>query len=401
MKDIKLEFNAKALPMYAFSVKKGRKTFELQAFDGYLTVSVQYDYARRPLCLNSEVGAGDQFELVLMDHRIELYRNGALKDEEWPAGERLFDIGDEFISNIEISCSEYQMKNEIPPRVISTFENAEGWYPGEGVFVGDCMPYTNQNEYHVLYLKDRHHHGSKWGLGAHQWEHISTKDFKTWSVHPMAVPISKSWEGSICTGSWISSGERQYLYYTVRRGRGIPAPICRSVSLDGYIFEKDNDFSFTLSKRYSQSSARDPKIFKGADGLFHMLLTTRLVKEQKGCLAHLISLDLDTWTDKGEPIFINSDSEEPECPDYIHFGGWYYLIYSLQGRARYMYSRDPFGPWKMPEENIIPCAGVPKGAIWGDKIIFAGFKGMGGYGGSMTLRSAIASENGELVFQDL
>ena len=28
MKDIKLEFNAKALPTYAFSVKKGRKTFE-------------------------------------------------------------------------------------------------------------------------------------------------------------------------------------------------------------------------------------------------------------------------------------------------------------------------------------------------------------------------------------
>ncbi len=401
MQNIKIMFDITELPIYAVSYKNGRKTFEIQAFDGMLTASVQYDYTRSPLSLSSNADIGDRFEIILMDHRIELYVNGELKDEEWPAGNRLFDCKDSFVPDIKIGVTEYFKKDDNIPDVISSFENAEGWYPGNGVFVGDCMPYRKDDEYHVLYLKDRRHHRSKWGLGAHQWEHISTADFKTWSVHPMAVPISESWEGSICTGSWIRNEETEYLFYTVRRGRGLPAPIRRSVSKDGYHFKKDDNFSFTVSDRYNASSARDPKVFKGEDGLFHMFLTTRLVKENRGCLAHFTSSDLHNWSDTGTPIFVNKDEEEPECPDYIYHNGWYYLIYSLQGRARYMFSEKPFDGWREPKDPIIPCAGVPKGALWGDRIIFAGFKGMGGYGGCMTFRAAAASENGELVFMNL
>ena len=59
MNKIKLSFGVSAMPMYAVFIKNGRKTLEVQAFDGYITVSVQYDYARRPLSLNSEFSAGD------------------------------------------------------------------------------------------------------------------------------------------------------------------------------------------------------------------------------------------------------------------------------------------------------------------------------------------------------
>lgn len=401
MKSIKITFNTASLPMYGVSHKNGRKTLEIQAFDGVLSVSVQYDYTRNPLPLSSAVQEGDRIEVVLMDHRIELYVNGGLKDENWPCGNRLFELGDYFIPELNLETKEYFEDDPEEPTVVSTFEDAEGWYPGNGVFVGDCMPYRRDDEYHVLYLKDRRHHGSKWGLGAHQWSHISTRDFKSWSVHPMAVPISESWEGSICTGSWIRNEETEYLFYTVRRGRGLPAPICRSKSRDGYHFEKDRDFYITLPSRYNGSSARDPKVFKGVDGLFHMFLTTRLVQEQKGCLAHFVSTDLENWSDTNVPIYVNKDEEEPECPDYIYYNGYYYLIYSLQGRARYLISKDPFENWREPKDPIIPCAGVPKGALWGDRIIFAGFKGMGGYGGCMTFRAATACENGELVFTDL
>jgi prophage maintenance system killer protein len=178
-------------------------------------------------------------------------------DEEWPCGERLFDIDDEFVGNADIQVTEYLLQETKLPSVISTFENAEGWYPQNGVFVGDCMPYVKDGEYHVLYLKDRHHHKSKWGMGAHQWEHISTKDFKTWSVHPMAVSITSEEEGSICTGSWIRDGKREYLYYTVRRKRGLPAIIARSVSEDGYHFEKDKSFGSSIGAIYQTAFGKD------------------------------------------------------------------------------------------------------------------------------------------------
>ena len=399
--NVKIEFIVEKLPLYFVSHKEGRKTFEVEAFDGVLTASVQYDYERRPLSLNGEISVGDSVEVILMNHRIELYINGELKDEEWPAGNKLFEMEDIFVPEVKVAVSEYVEKNEEFPAVISGFENAEGWYPGNGVFVGDCMPYRRNDEYHVLYLKDRHHHKSKWGLGAHQWEHISTADFKKWDIHPMAVPITDASEGSICTGSWIKHGDKEYLYYTVRMGRGIPAPIRRSVSNDGYHFEKDTDFGFAISERYHQASARDPKVICGEDGLFHMFLTTSLIGENKGCLAHYVSKDMEKWEDFGEPIYIAPSTDQPECPDYFKYNGRYYLIFSLKGRAHYMVSDKPFGNFVMPDEPIIPCSSVPKCAEWNGKLIFTGFKGIGGYGGTMTFKAATSKENGELVFEDL
>ncbi|MBQ9085577.1 MAG: hypothetical protein IJY47_00145 [Clostridia bacterium] len=398
---IKIAFEAEKLPFYFVSHKDGRKTFEAQAFDGILTVSVQYDYDRRPLSLNGEINDGDRVEIILLNYRIELYMNGELKDEEWSAGNRLFEIGDVFVPGVNVKVSEYFEKSADSPDVLASFENAEGWYPGGGVFVGDCMPYRRGDEYHVLYLKDRHHHKSKWGLGAHQWEHISTKDFKTWTIHPMAVPITDASEGSICTGSWIKHGDKEYLYYTVRMGRGIPAPIRRSVSYDGYHFEKDRSFGFTISGKYCTASARDPKVVKGDDGLFHMFLTTALIKEEKGCLAHYISKDMETWEDFGEPIYISLSTDQPECPDYFQYNGKYYLVFSLKGKAHYMVSDQPFEDFVMPKDPIIPCASVPKCAEWEGRLIFVGFKAIDGYGGSMTFKAATSDENGTLVFDEL
>ena len=400
MKNLKINFNITAPTFYAVAVKGGRKTFEIQYFDGVLTVSTQYDYDRRPLNLTCEASGGEA-TVILTDHRIELYLNGKLQDEEWPAGNRLFDISDGFMTEENVSVTEYTEEPKELPSVIGELTNAEGWYPGNGVFVGDCMPYTRDGEYHVLYLKDRHHHGSKWGLGAHQWEHISTSDFKKWSIHPMAVPITDPTEGSICTGSWIRNGATEYLYYTVRRGRGIPAPICRSISDDGYHFKKDAGFGFTVSDRYHAASARDPKVIKGEDGLFHMLLTTSLLSAGKGCLAHYTSADMETWQEVGEPIYIAPDAAQPECPDYFQFCGRYYLIFSLHGKAHYMVSDHPFHGFREPQNSIIPCESVPKCALWGDRLIFTGFKRMGGYGGSLTFKAATADQNGEFIYEAL
>ena len=195
MKNVKISFKLDRMPCYAISFKNGRKTLDMQAFDGEMSFDVQYDYDRRPLRMSAKVKENDSVEIILLPYRTELYVNGVLTDEEWPSGNRLLELGDEIVSGIGIRAEEYSAPEKNEPSVIAEIENADGWYPGNGVFVGDCMPYRRGEEYHVLYLKDRHHHGSKWGLGAHQWEHISTKDFKKWQVHPMAVPITDPSEG--------------------------------------------------------------------------------------------------------------------------------------------------------------------------------------------------------------
>ena len=248
--NIKIAFEIKSLPMCVSSCKKDEKSLEIKAEPDSISIFLRYDWKEKPLILNGEIAVGDRVEVILLDYIIELRINGKTVDEEWPSGNALFTLGDEIKPDMGVCVTEYIQEETEEPSVLYTFENAQGWRPGGGVFVGDCMPYRRGDEYHVLYLKDRRHHGSKWGMGAHQWAHISTKDFKVWQAHPMAVPITKPWEGSICTGSWIQGNGKEYLYYTIRRS-GMPALISRSVSSDGYHFKKDERFGFTLSEKYN------------------------------------------------------------------------------------------------------------------------------------------------------
>ena len=57
MKNISVTFKIDSLPAYAIAHKEGRKTFEMQAYDGEAEVSVAYDYHRRPLTLRAAVKA--------------------------------------------------------------------------------------------------------------------------------------------------------------------------------------------------------------------------------------------------------------------------------------------------------------------------------------------------------
>lgn len=371
--------------------------------NGELDIAVKYDFYDKPqLHLSSRAKCGDRIRVHFLPYRLELYVNDILSDEEWPAGDHYLNTYPIIDNGCSLSVYESKISKKCEPAVLDEFQNAEGWQPEANVFVGDCMPYCHDEVYHVLYLKDRHHHRSKWGKGAHQWSHISTEDFINWKIHPMAVEIDDPAEGSICTGSWIYNGAKHYLFYTVRMCDGSPAQICRSVSDDGYHFEKDKSFKFTLSEKYTAQSARDPKIIKDASGLFHMILTTSLCDSKLGCLAHLISSDLDQWQELDEPLYIASeDMGEPECPDYFYKDGFYYLVYSLLGKGYYLYSQMPFTGWQLPNDPIIPCKSVPKAAIWNDRLIFTGFDGKGKYAGTMTFLEAVVKENGLLAFKEL
>ena len=363
--------------------------------DGILTVEARYTANERSLVLRGEAKPGDTACLTLRDYRIELAVNGIQTDEEWPFGDALFTDG-ELTENTPVTVGELPVDPEVPA-FCGSFTDAEGWYPGNGVFVGDCMPYSDGERYHVLYLKDRHHHGSNWGKGAHQWAHISTTDLVHWDVHPMAVEIDDPAEGSICTGSWIFVNGVHQLYYTVRMSDGSSAPIRRSLSKDGYHYEKDKDFRFLLSDRYTGASARDPKVVMAEDGTMHMFVTTTLRAEGKGCLVHLTSEDGDNWHEIGE-IYVSPDRDEPECSDYFALNGRYYLIFSHHGSGQYRISDKPFSDWKEPAEKSIPCHSVPKAAIWHNRIIFAGFKRVNGYAGYLTFLEAIPDENGEMQY---
>ena len=246
-------------------------------FDGKkLSFELFYDFSSEPLRLTADAERGDAVRLTVSPVRIGLYVNNALLDEEWSCGNGYLSTACVQSGTFAVHISMGELKQfELPEQLRSGIKACELRKPG--VNIGDCMPYSDENgdgRYHLFYLLDRHHHRSKWHLGAHQWAHVSTEDFLHWDEHPMALPVTEPWEGSICTGSIIKSGNLWYAWYAVRMFDHSPARLSCAVSKDIMQFEKTGEY-FTMPERYEPIGARDPKPFF-ACGQYHMLVTTRL-----------------------------------------------------------------------------------------------------------------------------
>jgi len=248
------------------------------------------------------------------------------------------------------------------------------YFTPEGEFyVGDCMPFWHDGVFHLYYLLDQEHHKARGGLGCHQWAHASTRDLVHWEHHPLALPVEHEWEGSICTGS-VYWHEGLYCAFYATRMPNWDQHLCLAASEDGIHFEKAASNPFASPEAgYSPKHYRDPVVFRDeSTGLFHLLASAELehyaIPERGGCLAHLVSADLRDWRLE-EPFLIPGYMGIPECPDYFEWNGWYYLIFSNYGVARYRRSRNPLGPWEAPPVDSFdgPMSRVMKTAQFGGK----------------------------------
>ena len=268
------------------------------------------------------------------------------------------------------------------------------------------MPFSHGGLFSFFYLLDEGHHKGLGGLGGHQWALATSSDLAHWKHHPLAIPISAEWEGSICTGSVLYHQGCYYAFYATRR-RDYTQHLSLAVSRDGLTFEKTepNPF-FSPPAGYSPFHFRDPFAFRDRSGQFHLLVTACLEESELagrgGCLAHLKSDDLKTWT-MSEPFFIPGTPDVPECPDLFEWGGWYYLIYSSGLTAHYRMSRSWKGPWQHPGIDTFegPAARVMKTASWGERRIGAAWIGErmeGGFawGGQAVFRELIQRGDGTL-----
>ena len=406
-----------------FEVKNGRtvissaeQTACMICFEGRLRIELFYDFDTEPLRLTAEAEPGNAARVLIDPVRIALYVNGNLLDEEWPCGKSPLTRGCQPNGDfpVEIKVTEHVMNNEPPSVIRSGIATDQIRRPG--VNIGDCMPYSDETggdgRYHLFYLYDRHHHRSKWRLGAHQWAHVSTLDFNTWDEHPMAVPITQPWEGSICTGSVIRSGDLWYAWYAVRMADHSPARLTCAVSEDLIRFKKEDEY-FLIPEAYEPIGARDPKLFFYG-GQYHMLVTTRLQSDGSGCLAHLTNekLSISGWKDAGCIMrwhdYCAPDSPDrkqtPECADWFRIGATFYLVFGIGSVSRYLYSCKPFGPWTYPENSTIPCGAVPKSTVLPgtNRRVFMGFRSEGGgYAGSPCAAEAFQNSDGTLRFEEM
>ncbi len=218
-----------------------------------------------------------------------------------------------------------------------------------------------------------------------------------WTEHPLAIPITRESEGSICTGSVFFHDKTYYGFYATR-GMDRAEKLSLATSSDGIHFTKTEPNPFLAPGPQYTKDFRDPFVFADEkSGLFHLIVSTVLKEGHRGCLAQYTSSDLKQWVEV-EPFLVEGN-ETPECPDYFKWNGWYYIIYSNGGVAHYRMSKQSLGPWEHPNVDMIDGAGarVMKTAPFtGNRRIGAAFLAPKGYAGWSVFRELIQNEDGTL-----
>lgn len=181
------------------------------------------------------------------------------------------------------------------------------------------------------------------------WGHYTSEDLVHFRYQGAPVLPDREFDrDGAYSGCAIGLGDRLYLFYTgnvkeegehdyVLSGRG--ANVIRMTSLDGIHFE-DKRCILTNEDYPAECTChvRDPKVYKGKDGAYHMVLGARL-RGDRGAILLYRSQDLEHFIYEGMHMTEKDFGYMWECPDIFTLDGHRVLSVSPQGVAseRYRY----------------------------------------------------------------
>lgn len=207
------------------------------------------------------------------------------------------------------------------------------FYKPAAGYVGDPMPFFDPvtKDFKVLYLQD--YRPNPAGTYHPIWA-VSTKDGANYESLGEIISCGGLMEqdAAIGTGSTVYN-ENDKLYYTFYTGNKYQPTandhgqvVMYATSPDFKTWTKSKTFFLRgADYGYARNDFRDPFVFKGDDGKWHMLVST--VKNGKGSIADFVSDDLKSWNDNGVFMTMMWDRFY-ECPDVFKMGDWWYLVYS-------------------------------------------------------------------------
>lgn len=180
-----------------------------------------------PLAMLKRPSGKHEIVLHFSGVRWTMYVDGELLDNDFPFGQPQWADRNTWQLDAEYVKSAALYLPAIPPeakpvRSSNPSPGIQYWTPpGHNSWVGDVVTCFHKGRYHVFYLYDRRHHQSKFGCGAHYFEHLSTADFQTWTEHEAATPLEAPWE-CIGTGTPFVFNDRLHLSYGLHTTRIYP-----------------------------------------------------------------------------------------------------------------------------------------------------------------------------------
>lgn len=372
------------------------------------------------LPLNLYNAAESEIYILFDGVRFAWIANGEIVNINFPFGYIQAEDGDIYISDSaeigvcsDIKSLESEEKTETKNESIA-FYSARGY----NAWAGDIVNFYHDGVYHFLVLLDRHHHGNRFGCGAHSTYHMTTRDFIHWENYGEIYPIQNSWE-SFGTGTMFFWNGKYYYSHGFHTDRVIPCDKVGSRLLEKS-YERDGFFSavtyYELKENGLYPSGANYMV--SDDGIrfvqgkkqVHCAENPSIYKDENGGLVMYAGYgaagvwkapDIDgPWKkeDTDMPVFDNSSPvrNSSECPSIFEWNGYKYIIMGFTGFWQSGLNNNEFKDLAAIGDDIYDGLCVPMVANCSGRYILAGWVGGSGWAFVTLHRELVQHEGGRL-----
>lgn len=348
--------------------------------------------------------------------RWTMYVDGELLDNDFPFGSPRWgerpgwrlDPGCVREASLDVPALEPARK-PVKPR--DAAPGVQYWTPPDhNAWVGDVATCFHRGRYHVFYLYDRRHHASKFGCGAHYFEHLSTKDFKTWTEHDAATPLEEPWE-CIGTGVPFVFNGQLHLSYGLHTTRVHPEQKTTLPAQWEYLkqhgrtgrFPRDTTPGVPAGSTYAVS-ADDGVTFRKSHIMFHPCENPSVYVDPSGPLRMMANYrSSGIWeaeTPDGGWRCINPGFPPGgDCTFFFRWGRFDYII----GGFTSLWSKPAGAPISAYEDvvrqgrDFYDGLGVPSiSEIADGRFLMSGWLAVRGWGGCLVIRELMQFPDGRI-----
>lgn len=369
-----------------------------------------------PLAMLKKPAGEHDIVLNFSGVRWTLYIDGELLDNDFPFGQPQWvdrnpwklDAGVVRQAAIYFPAIKPEQK---PAQASKPSPGIQYWTPvGHNSWVGDVVTAFHKGRYHVFYLYDRRHHQSKFGCGAHYFEHLSTTDFKTWTEHEAATPLEDQWE-CIGTGTPFVFKNQLHLSYGLHTTRVYPQEMTMLPAQ--WEFLKTNGFTgsftrattpgFPAGSTFSVSEDGVSK-FKKSGILFHPCENPSVYIDPTGQLRMMANYrSRGIWASEsveGRWRCINPDFPPGgDCTFFFHWGRFDYII----GGFKDLWSKPANAPDSAYTDVVRQGLDFYDGSnvpaiteIPGGRFLMAAWIPIRGWGGPLIMRELVQFPDGRI-----
>ncbi len=307
---------------------------------------------------------------------------------------------------------------DVTYRVEKSDMSADFYFPhGFNTFVGDVMTFFYNGTYHLMYLFDRRHHGSRNACGAHYICHMTSDNLVDWYEQTPITEITEPWQ-TFGTGTMLFNNGKYYMTYGLHTERYLG-----DVNKIEPMFDNNKQEFIPLSYNevYERGGLPTGASYSVSDNGIDFIPSNILFHAARNPSAYLNENgEIDVYCGYGgEGVFTSGGFEKPfkvsknnfefvknsvmhntsECPALFSWNGYKYLIVGFTGYFRTdKPSSEDFVDASLLGENIYDGLSVPMVANFNDnrRIIAGWVRSPHGWGGVLMQRELIQETGGKL-----